>query len=203
MSSRRERNAWLAAHVLPHEAWIRRVIARQAESCGIEVDDLIQESYALLARLPSVAEIAVPHRYALQVARSVLLQHVRRARIVSIDAVADLDALNAAADAPSPEDHMFGRHELARVAAAIEAMPEPVRRAFWLRRVEGLSQRDVAARLGLSESTVEKQISRGIKILADRFSRGGNGAPRASTSDAPAIIESSLTDDLARDRGGN
>ncbi|KTT71768.1 RNA polymerase sigma factor [Sphingomonas sanguinis] len=200
MPCRRERNAWLAAHVLPYEAWIRRAIARQVASGGIEVDDLIQESYALLARLPSVEGIAVPHRYALQVARSVLLQHVRRARIVAIDAVADLDTLDALTDEPTPEEHMLGRHELARVAAAIEAMPEAVRRAFWLRRVEGLPQREVAARLGLPESTVEKQISRGIKMLASRFSRGGSAVSRASTSDIPAT-ESRPTDDLARDRG--
>ena len=200
MSSRRERHAWFAAHILPHEARIRAAVARQAASCGIDVDDLIQESYALLARLPSVADIATPHRYAAQVARSVLLQHVRRARIVSIEAVADLDILNAAADEPTPEDHLLGRNELARVATAIEAMPDAVRTAFWMRRVEGLPQREIAARLELSESTVEKQISRGIKLLAERFSRGGSGAPRASTLKAPSA-ESSSTDDLARDCG--
>lgn len=199
MPCRRERNAWLAAHVLPQEAWIRRAIARQAASCGVEVDDVIQESYAILARLPSVESIAVPHRYTVQVARSVLLQHIRRARIVSIDAVADLDA---ATDAPTPEDHLFGRHELARVAAAIEEMPEDIRQAFWMRRVEGVSQREIAARLGVPESTIEKRISRGIKMLAARFWRGGSDASRASPSDA-LRIESRATDDLARDRSRN
>ncbi len=202
MPCRRERNAWLAAHVLPQEAWIRRAIARQAASCGVEVDDVIQESYAILARLPSVESIAVPHRYTVQVARSVLLQHIRRARIVSIDAVADLDALDAATDAPTPEDHLFGRHELARVAAAIEEMPEDIRQAFWMRRVEGVSQREIAARLGVPESTIEKRISRGIKMLAARFWRVGSDASRASPSDA-VRIESRATDDLARDRSRN
>jgi RNA polymerase sigma-70 factor (ECF subfamily) len=176
-----ERNRWLADHVLPHEGWIRRVVARLARSAGLEVDDVIQETYAVLVRLKAVDTINDARSYALRVAQSICFQQLRRAKVISIEAVADLGALDAAADAPTPEQHAQGRSELLRVRDAIEAMPEPVRRAFWLRRVEGLSQREVAAALGLSENTVEKQISRGIKLLVEQFARGGKLSPQAST----------------------
>lgn len=199
MSFRSERNAWLADHILPHEVWLRRSIARHAASCGMDVDDLVQESYAILIRLPSIETIRDPRRYALQVARSILLQQVRRARIVPIDAIADMVAFDPAADLPDPEEQAAGWQELNRVAEAIAAMPEPVRKAFWLRRVEGLSQREVASKLSLSENTVEKQIARGIKILAGQFSRGGNTVAHASKLRA-TTPESRPTDVPTRDR---
>jgi len=59
-------------------------------------------------------------------------------------------------------------------------MPRQTRRAFQLRRIEGLSQREVAAALGLSESTVEKHIMRAIKLLMQQFGRGGKAPSDAS-----------------------
>ena len=48
----------------------------------------------------------------------------------------------------------------------------------WLRRVEDLSQRDVAMRLGISEKTVEKHIAKGMRMLAAHLF-GGDEAARA------------------------
>lgn len=183
MIDRRARNRWLADSILPHEAWIRRVLSRQARAAGLEVDDLVQEMYTILARMPSVEAISDPRSYALQIARSLVLQHVRRAKIVRIGSLSEQEDLDCAADHPTPEQQAVGRDELQRVAEAIDAMPEAVKRAFWLRRVEGLPQREVAKALGLSINTVEKQISRGIKILVEQFARGGSTPPHASSGD--------------------
>jgi RNA polymerase sigma-70 factor (ECF subfamily) len=42
----------------------------------------------------------------------------------------------------------------------------------WLRRVEELSQKDVAARLGITEKTVEKHIAKGMRLLAEQWFGG-------------------------------
>ncbi len=177
-----DRSRWLAQCVLPHEPALRRWLHGLSALDDADIDDLVQETYAVLATRPSVAEIADPRAYTFQVARSLFLQGVRRAKIVSIQAVADLAELEMPDDAPSPFDHVAGREDLRRLAAAIEAMPPQTRRAFQLRRVDGLSQREVAAATQLSESTVEKHIGRGIRMLMAQFGRGGKQPPRASTS---------------------
>jgi DNA-directed RNA polymerase specialized sigma24 family protein len=75
---------------------------------------------------------------------------------------------------------------------AIDALPRQTRTAFILRRVEGLSQQAIAGRMGLSEHTIEKHISRGIKLLLAQFGRGGNDAAQASKEkDRPDEIEDS------------
>ncbi len=59
-------------------------------------------------------------------------------------------------------------------------MPGQTREAFVLRRVRGLSQREIASQMGLSENTVEKHIVRGIRWLGDWFASGGNAPAKTS-----------------------
>lgn len=177
---RDDRSLWLATHILPHEPALREWLGRLARLGPDRVDDLVQETYAVLATRPDVTGIHNPRAYAFQVARSILLQDLRRSRVVPIGSFADLDRLTPVADLPTPEQQAIGRDELIRVAEAIAAMPTQTRRAFHLRRVEGLSQRDVATAMGLSENTVEKHIMRGIRLLMQQFGRGGKASSDAS-----------------------
>ena len=67
-----------------------------------------------------------------------------------------------ASDQVSGEDVVEGRQKMAIFAEAISALPPQCRRVFLLRKVQGLSQKDVAQRLGLSVSTVEKHLATGL-----------------------------------------
>lgn len=174
------RSRWLASQVLPHEPAIRAWLGRTTQAGGSDIDDIVQETYAILAKLEDVDGIRDPRTYAMQVARSVFLQGLRRSKIVSIEAIADLAALEQPDDAPSPEQHVIGQRELRRVEAAIETMPPQVRKVFWLRRVQGLSQRETAREMGLTEHTIEKYAARGMKLLLAQFGHGGNVSPESS-----------------------
>lgn len=164
---------WVGAKVLPHEsevrAWLRRSFVSPADR-----DDILQEAYCRLAALHDVSHILDARSYFFQVVRNVVLEQVRRARIVRIETVAEIDALNIGDDGPSPERVTAGRRELARVMALIAALPERCRRVVELRKIHGVSQREIAERLGISENTVENEATRGLRLvlaaLADRDS---------------------------------
>ncbi|WP_395397548.1 RNA polymerase sigma factor [Novosphingobium sp. BL-8A] len=175
----RERTRWFLRNMLPHEPALRSWLARKCPA-GLEPDDVIQEAYAVIADLPDLQHIRFPRAYLFQVARSVIVRHVRRSRVVPIHAVEDLAHLDFPDDMPSPEQVAFDRDELKRLARAIAAMPERTREAFVLRRVHSFSQREIAERMALSESTVEKHISRGIRFLIERFADRGNAPANAS-----------------------
>jgi RNA polymerase sigma factor (sigma-70 family) len=179
-----ERARWLAHHVLPHEpalrAWLRR-----RPVVGLEVDDIVQETYAVLAAVPSTDHIDSPRAYAFQAAQSIILRHFRRARVVRIEAFGDIEAFNPVLDAPSAEQEVTSRQELLRVLSLMEALPEKCREAFMLRKLAGFSQRQVAQRMGISESTVEKHIGRALRTLMDVVAGGGNSAFEASGSQKP------------------
>jgi RNA polymerase sigma-70 factor (ECF subfamily) len=95
-----------------------------------------------------------------------MADRLRRERVVSIEAVADIDALNLSVDEISAEQRVSARQELKLLALALDRLPPRCRKVMWLRRVEGLSQREVAERLGVSVKAVEQQVSKGSRLLA-------------------------------------
>jgi RNA polymerase sigma factor (sigma-70 family) len=183
----RHRTRWFLRNILPHEPALRGWLLRNTLP-GIDAGDVIQESYTILAELESVDAIRHPRAYLFQVARSVIVRHVRRARIVPIHTVEDLDQLDHPDSSPSPEQYAIDRDELRQLARAIAAMPPKTREAFVLRRVEGLSQRDIATQMRISENTVETHISRGIQFLIDWFGSSGNNRSRTSRIKEPESL---------------
>jgi RNA polymerase sigma-70 factor (ECF subfamily) len=98
---------------------------------------------------------------------------------VSIDAVEDLDALNVMIDDISPERRTSAHQELRRLAEAIDQLPPKCRETIWLRRVDDLSQKEVAEKLGIAQKTVEKHVMKGMKLLAAALFRNEGGiSPR-------------------------
>ena len=75
-----DRAQWLATYIMPIEpesrGWLRRVAPP-----GLEVDDVIQEAYKILAGLADVSRIANPRAYFYQVMKSVISEHLRRASV--------------------------------------------------------------------------------------------------------------------------
>jgi len=154
---------WVAKEVLVHEAplrsWLKRIVD------GSEVEDIIQESYCRIAGLTDVTHIRSGRAYLFTTARMLVLERVRRARIVNIDTALELEKMDVAAEVPSPEQVAAGRLELQRIRRLVDGLPERCRKVFSMRKVEGLSQREVAEALGLSEHTVENDVAKGLKLI--------------------------------------
>ncbi len=176
-----QRALWLSRYVLPHEPALRSWLRRRRVA-GLDVDDIVQETYARLAAKESVADVRDPRTYTFQTAQSVILTFLRRSRIVSIRSGEDLEEWAMALDV-SPERELEGVDELQRLGEVIASLPDKCREVFILRRVDGLSQREVALRLGVSEGTVEKHMARGIRHLMDVYGKGGKVPAHASSTD--------------------
>jgi len=181
LSNSDDRALWLGRHVLPHEAQLRAWLRRRNLG-GLEIEDVIQETYTRLVSAESVAHVHDAKNYAFQVAGSVVIDHLRRMKVIPISSLPDLDYLEAASEEPSPERQAIDRDELNRLAHLIASLPGKVREVFTLRRVHGLSQREVAGRLGLSESTVEKHMAKGFLIILESFRDGGKQGSYPSRS---------------------
>nr|WP_313416797.1 RNA polymerase sigma factor [Brevundimonas diminuta] len=161
---------WVGQNILPHEADVRAWI-RRSRFEGLEADDIVQEAYARMSRACEPERIDSPRAYFFAVARNVALEHLRRRRRSPLVPVEDFEALFIVDDSPGPERVAEGRERLRRVVDLMEALPEKVREVLVMRRVEGLSQKAVAQKLGVPESTIEKRTARGLKILARGLER--------------------------------
>ena len=73
--------------------------------------------------------------------------------------------LQIASSAPSPEAQASLREDVTRVLDAVAALPENPRRAFTMSRFDGLSYKEIARILNVSESSVEKYMIQALKAL--------------------------------------
>ena len=176
-----ERSAWLARNILPHEPALRFQIRRWRLPEGLDVDDVVQESYAKLAAREDVSDIRAPKNYLFQIARSIILMHLRRSRVVSIQAIENLGDLALAADEPTVETQVSDREQLRLLAQAVADLPETSRTAFLLRTVDELSHREIGARLGMSVNAVQKNLAKSLLMLMSQLGRGGNQPAQASS----------------------
>ena len=167
---------WLSREILPHEAVVRRWLGRAMDAAAVE--DIIQECYCRIASLSSTDHIYNGRAYLFRTARSLVLQQIRRARVVRIDTVAELDALLLVHQEPSPERIAAGRRELARVMELIGRLPDRCRQVIEMRKIQGLSQRDVAAILGLPEHVIENDVVKGLKLISRTIAEHDEDAER-------------------------
>ncbi|MGB5941145.1 MAG: sigma-70 family RNA polymerase sigma factor [Rhodanobacter sp.] len=175
-------NAWFAREILAHEGALMRYLLRNWFHRE-EIHDLRQEIYVRIYEAAAKSRPAMPKSFLFATARHLMTDRLRRGRVVSIEAVGDLDALNVLVDEVSPERRTGARQELKRLTDAFDRLPDRCREVVWLRRVEELSQKQVAARMGISEKTVEKQVAKGARLIADYF-YGGSHARRPARGDA-------------------
>ncbi len=193
-----ERALWLARNVLPHEPALRAWLSRRPVD-GLDIDDIVQETYARLSTTQSVEEIRNPRTYLITTARSVILSHIRHARVVPMHSLAQFEAVDFVSDEPDPETIAADRDELRKLAEAIAQLPPRTREVFVLRRVKAMSQREVAQELGVAESTIEKQMSKGFRRLADILGRGGKAEAGASRD----RVEGNVAAHAKRDKPGD
>jgi RNA polymerase sigma-70 factor (ECF subfamily) len=102
--------------------------------------------------------------------------------VVKIEAVAEIDLLGVMDDAPSPERIVGARGELKRVLDVIAALPQAYRRPVELRRIHGLSQKETASHLGVSEKVVENNSLRGLRLVLQALTQEDNEAARPETA---------------------
>ncbi len=169
--------SWISSNILLHEADVRRWL-RRARVTRADEDDLIQEAYCRIAAVGDHSHIESGRAYFFSVVRNLMLEELRRRRIVRIDAMAEIEQLSIAANEPSPERTCTGRQQLALVQRLIEELPERCRAVFKLRRIETLSQRDTAQRLGITENVVEKQVAIGLRTILRRLAETDGEQPR-------------------------
>jgi RNA polymerase sigma-70 factor (ECF subfamily) len=171
-------DSWFKGEILTHEGALVRYLAR-SWSNRQEIYDLRQDIYVRVFEAAAKSRPQAPKAFLFATARHLMTDRIRRQRIVSIDSVGDLDALNVMIEDISPEQRIAGHQELRRLAHAIDLLPPKCRETVWMRRVEDIPQKEVALRLGIAQKTVEKHVAKGMKLLAAALFRGGPEEPSA------------------------
>jgi len=163
-----EVDEWFVREVLPMEQVLMQFLHRNWRNAS-DIGDLKQDIYvqvyeAALAGLP-----AHPRQFVFTTARNLLINRVKREQIVSIEAMADLDLLGMAEEAPGPERALLARDELLQLQIALDRLPERHREIFVMAQIDGLTGRQIAERTGLAESTVSQHLAKATRLIADHL----------------------------------
>lgn len=162
-------DAWFVQEVLPLEHLLVGYLRKNTRDPD-SVPDLRQDIYV---KVYEAAEKEIPlltKPFLFAVARNLLIDRARQSQVASIVALGLPDDVNDYVDELSPERHALARESLGCFARALASLPPRCREVVELRKISGLSQRAVAEQLGISEGTVEKQIAKGVRFLADAMS---------------------------------
>jgi RNA polymerase sigma-70 factor (ECF subfamily) len=170
-----ELNAWFRREVLPLERVLASYIRRNWRVAE-DVMELRQDIYehALIGAKRSGLPTNT-RGYMFTLARNHLINHAKRARIVSFETIADLDTVGRETDIFETERSLTARDELRRAKAGIEKLPPRCREVIELRKLNGFSTQEAADVLGVSTETIRQQLKYGMKALIDHM-LGGSGS---------------------------
>jgi RNA polymerase sigma-70 factor (ECF subfamily) len=155
--------------VREHEAMLRRFITLRVRG-AMDVDDLVHEVFLRFARRPSDQAVERLESYLFQTAANLIRDRARHLRIRRLTTAEVMDFSAGAAEV-SPEQSLIDRQTLVQVRAALADLPERTRHVFLLYRIDGLRHQDIAKALGVSVSTIEKDVRQAMAHLTRRVRR--------------------------------
>lgn len=167
-----EQTRWFSEEVHPHEPALRAYLHARFPSLP-DQDDLVQESYIRLLRARAAGKIRSVRAFLFTTARNAALDLFRRRRVVALEEITDFSESSVLEQRPNVADIINQQQELAILAEAVQALPPRCRQVLVLRYFDGLSYKEIAARLGISPETVKVHIASGMQRCSDYFDRHG------------------------------
>jgi len=165
-----EQATWFAENLLPHkpalEAWLRSRFGVVSE-----IDDIVQEAFIRVLGMRENEDIRSPKSLLFTTARNLALDRARSFRVSRTDPLGDFEESDVIDDSEGASDARSRKEELEIMTLAIQSLPARCRQIFTLRKVYGLSQKEIARRLGVAEKTVSAQISIGMRKCASFVAR--------------------------------
>jgi len=158
--------AWFVREVLPLEGILMQYLHHNWRNQS-DITDLRQEVYVRICESARQRFPDHTKRFVLTTARNLIINRMRHEHVVPIEAVADVDALGLAIDAPGPDQVAMARDELRRLQGALDCLSPRCREVVVLAHIEGLAGHEIAARMNISQATVSEHLANGIRGLTN------------------------------------
>jgi RNA polymerase sigma-70 factor (ECF subfamily) len=153
--------AELQSHQRPLKSWLRSRFPWLSE-----VDDIAQEAILRLWRRQT-RELAAPLKSSkaalFAIARNAVIDLARHRAVAKTDSVAEMTGLSVLDSGADVVETVVARQELEFLTEAVRGLPDRCRQVVTLAKIYGLSEREVAGRLGISENTVRTHVVRGME----------------------------------------
>lgn len=159
---------WFLNQVFCHRAMLKGYLRRYLAS-EEDIEDVIQEAYLRIYGIQDYTSVQSPKALLITIAHNLAVELVRSRTRRATDAVADFDALGVSSESQLPEEQLDARRRFEAFCSAVDSLPSICRRVFVLRKVYKLSQAEISAVLGISQSTLEKHVAKGLVRCRDHL----------------------------------
>ena len=167
-----EQARWFVDEVLPHEGDLRAWL-KSRFSMIEDVNDLVQEAFSRLLKAHDSGPIVNPRAYLFVVSRNLALNQLRHLKYEWPRGARKVDPMSILDDVNNPQEAMVLEEELQHLIHAIQSLPNRCRQVMTLRKIYGLSQKEVAEKLGITVHTVEAQGRIGLRKCIAYFRQHG------------------------------
>lgn len=156
------------SHDIALKSYLRRSFPRERD-----VDDVVQESYLRIWKTRLSSPVASAKALLFQIARRVVVDRARRARTAKTESMADLASLEILEERPNAAERLSYAEKVRFLGETLAKLPERCRQVMILRKMHDMSYAEIAQQLGISERTVDSQLTRGMKLMEARLRERG------------------------------
>lgn len=163
-----ERHDWFISQIFRHGAALHRYL-RRFTSGAEDIEDLVQETYMRIYAIADRDSVDSPRALLFRIAHNLAVERARRQVSRATDSVADFEPLGVDTMEAPPDEQLDARRRFEAFCAAVDRLPPLCRRVFVLRKVYKLTHAEIAEVLGVSHSTIEKHVAKGLTRCRDHL----------------------------------
>jgi len=138
-----------------------------------DVEDVLQETYMLVCSQSSKTEIRSVKGYFFRVARNVALRDISQRTKAKFKSLEEIAPLEPASDEAPADDKLHYAMKLKTFVEVTNSLPTKCRQAFLLKKLMGLSQKEIAKKMNIAESTVEKHLITAMRRTVSEMKTSG------------------------------
>lgn len=161
----------LLSSFIEYKSQIARMIGRIVRPD--EIEDIVQETFVQSFVAARSQHIRNPKAFMFRTARNLALNSINRSEYKLSSSMEELPDFDIATEGNPVEEECLSDEKFMNFCKAVATLPVHCRRVFILKKVYGLSQKEIAAYLKISPSTVEKHIARGMSVTAEYMFNAG------------------------------
>jgi RNA polymerase sigma factor (sigma-70 family) len=161
MGMANDRHEWFLNQIFRHRAALHRYL-RRFTSGAEDIEDLVQETYVRIYAIEDRDAVNSPRALLFRIAHNLAVERSRRQIARATDSVGDFELLHVDTLEVPPDEQIDSRRRFESLCTAIDRLPPLCRRVFVLRKVYKLSHAEIAQVLGVSHSTIEKHVAKGL-----------------------------------------
>lgn len=161
-----DESSWFAEYLQPHEEMLRAwLLSRFPPNC--DIDDIIQDAYIRVLDARKKGSLRSPKAFLFATARNLAVDRLRHLKVAKNEYLVENELSDVRDEHMGIPETVARNQELEILTKAIQALPARCRQIFTLRKVYGMSQKEIAKKMGLSENTVSNQLTIGLHKCRD------------------------------------